>query len=183
MLAVSRSARLFHPAHSTPLVTSGDLTADFKLAYGTCDDLRRPCVDCGLYTGCFCDGLPSPQLCRPKIGKGNRRPCAPCDRRMEICHFCRGVPQITSPAHRNRNAAAQQADSATAQRPRRMKGSHICGPFLMPLGAGPAPVGSPRLHEADDAAVEVQKSDSLLKTRSVGILVGSDGRFSPAVDA
>ena len=34
------------------------------LAYGTYHDLCRPCVDCRLYTCCFCDGLPGRGMCR-----------------------------------------------------------------------------------------------------------------------
>ena len=33
------------------------------LVHGTYDDLCRPCVDCGLYKGCFCDGLPGRGMC------------------------------------------------------------------------------------------------------------------------
>ena len=33
------------------------------LTYGTYDDFCRPYVDCGLYTGCFCDGLLARGFC------------------------------------------------------------------------------------------------------------------------
>ncbi len=67
------------------------------LAFGETSDLCRPCVDCGRFTGRFCDGfddncfaairVPSEQWCERQ-----RTPlCGPCEHKHELCHFCRGV--------------------------------------------------------------------------------------------
>ena len=70
------------------------------LAYGEEEDLTRPCVDCGLYTGRFCDHcfaswrVPSEEWCR-----GQRTPlCSRCDNLWDACHFCRGEHWCTPPA-------------------------------------------------------------------------------------
>ena len=75
------------------------------LAMGTYEDLCRPCVDCGIKFGSYCDGkwgvpcfaavrVPSEQWC-----DGQRTPplCTKCDRMMGMCRFCRGVPSCTPP--------------------------------------------------------------------------------------
>ena len=67
------------------------------LAFGDISDLCRPCVDCGRFTGRFCDGVadncfaairvPSEKWCN-----GQRTPlCGPCENKFDMCHFCRGV--------------------------------------------------------------------------------------------
>ena len=76
------------------------------VAYGTYEYLSRPCVDCGLYAGCFCDGLLDQGMCLASDrvpseawARGQSTPlCSQCDRRMGIRHFCRGVPRVTPPA-------------------------------------------------------------------------------------
>ena len=67
--------------------------------------LCRPCVDCGRYTGCYCDGDELGISGRPCLASDrvpgeawavNQRTtlCTNCDRRHGLCHFCRarGVP-------------------------------------------------------------------------------------------
>ena len=61
------------------------------MAYADANVLQRPCVDCGLVTGCFCD------YCHAKdrdpsghYTEGQGTPlCTDCDREFEMCHFCR----------------------------------------------------------------------------------------------
>ena len=66
-------------------------------AAGSIRDLCRPCVDCGKFTGRYCDGLafdcfakdhvPSERWC-----EGQRTPlCSTCEWTSEVCHYCRGV--------------------------------------------------------------------------------------------
>ena len=57
-----RTAQVFFPwpfaTHSTPIEEFWDRHIFLQaVAYGTDEYLSRPCVDCGLYAGCFCDGL------------------------------------------------------------------------------------------------------------------------------
>ena len=62
-------------------------------AVGTTQELFRPCVDCGLYTGKYCEYcLASERIPRETWAKGQRTPlCSTCDREHDCCHFCRGV--------------------------------------------------------------------------------------------
>ena len=80
------------------------------LAVGTQEELCRPCVDCGLYTGCYCDGIDwgecfaADRLPREHWANNQRTPlCTACDRRFNMCHFCRGLLWAVPPAHRDPN--------------------------------------------------------------------------------
>ena len=63
------------------------------LAFGDAETLNRPCVDCGLVTGCFCD------LCYAvdRDPDSHWMPdqhtplCTACDHKYRRCHFCRGM--------------------------------------------------------------------------------------------
>ena len=75
---------------------------------GTQEELCRPCVDCGLYTGCYCDGndwgdcFAADRLPREHWANNQRTPlCTACDRRFGMCHFCRGQLWACPPAHRD----------------------------------------------------------------------------------
>ncbi|OLP89578.1 hypothetical protein AK812_SmicGene28942 [Symbiodinium microadriaticum] len=72
------------------------------------EELCRPCVDCGLYTGCYCDGndwgdcFAADRLPRERWANNQRTPlCTACDRRFGMCHFCRGQLWACPPAHRD----------------------------------------------------------------------------------
>ena len=63
------------------------------LCFGSLEQLNRPCVDCGQWTGRFCDycyavdRLPSEQW-----ADGQLTPlCSACDNARDSCHYCRGV--------------------------------------------------------------------------------------------
>ena len=72
------------------------------LCCGDPSTLIRPCVDCGLWTGRYCDGLLTEELwavgcyANDRIpeevwAEGQRTPlCSDCDNRYDACHFCRG---------------------------------------------------------------------------------------------
>ena len=65
--------------------------------------LTRPCVDCGLFTGAFCDAecLAAYRLPSEHWAPGQRTPhCTTCDRRYGRCHYCRGAHWCTPPGWR-----------------------------------------------------------------------------------
>ena len=112
---VSRSIGIF-----AMLPTSVTLGPSNILAFGEDYELTRPCVDCGLYTGRFCDWclgserIPSQSWC-----EGQRTPlCSRCDNRWDACHFCRGLHWCTPPAWGPASAEVRAAETARHQRPR-----------------------------------------------------------------
>ena len=71
------------------------------LAMGTPEMLCRPCVDCGRWTGRFCDycfakdRIPSEQW-----ADNHYAPlCSHCESKWDACRFCRRVHACTPPAH------------------------------------------------------------------------------------
>ena len=70
------------------------------LAIGDRDVLFRPCVDCGLRTGCYCDYcLAEDRDPNNKWAKGQHTPlCATCDHKYDRCHYCRGQHWAAPPA-------------------------------------------------------------------------------------
>ena len=76
------------------------------LAWGEPQMLCRPCVDCGLLTGRFCDG---DDICEcfaenwmPDLdwAPGQNTPfCRKCEDRKEVCHFCRDEAWARPSAH------------------------------------------------------------------------------------
>ena len=69
------------------------------LATGDAEVLCRPCVDCGVRTGSYCDWceavdrMPSEQWAH-----GQMTPlCTRCDSIHDECHFCRDLPWCTPP--------------------------------------------------------------------------------------
>ena len=69
------------------------------LAWGDENMLARPCVDCGLKTGCYCDYCRACDRCpKEKWADGQMTPlCTNCDNRQGACHFCRGLSWCTPP--------------------------------------------------------------------------------------
>ena len=63
------------------------------LAFGSTEMLCRPCVDCGQYTGRFCDYCKaSDRIPSEEWACGQLTPlCSACDWRYLMCHYCRGV--------------------------------------------------------------------------------------------
>ena len=66
-------------------------------AFGTPNELCRPCIDCGRYTGSFCDGVGRDCMAAERIPSetwvsGQATPlCSLCDVQKGACHMCRGV--------------------------------------------------------------------------------------------
>ena len=121
-----------HPGtSSTPIRNNGDNHEDegegtvlFPLALEMegGPPLTRPCVDCGLQTGRYCDGdefgaigsggsacfaderLPRGDIVHPEWNPGQRTPlCSFCDKKYEACHFCRGVAWASPQPHQERS--------------------------------------------------------------------------------
>ena len=72
------------------------------LAWGSEEQLLRPCVDCGLITGRFCDyclaetRVPSEEW----VADQHTPLCSRCDWKHGMCHYCRGCLWVTPPPHR-----------------------------------------------------------------------------------
>ena len=61
------------------------------LAFGDADELFRPCADCGLRTGSFCDFCyGADRYPKEKWAANQHTPlCSRCDDEHGACHFCR----------------------------------------------------------------------------------------------
>ena len=61
--------------------------------------LFRPCVDCGLYTGCYCDFCKAvDRVPGEEWARGQFTPqCSTCDRKYNGCHYCRGQKWCVPP--------------------------------------------------------------------------------------
>jgi hypothetical protein len=62
--------------------------------------LIRPCVDCGRYTGNFCENECLPRRWLPKedwLPNQVTPQCNACEERYGVCHFCRGIAWVTPP--------------------------------------------------------------------------------------
>ena len=59
--------------------------------------LCRPCVDCGLMTGRFCDFcLGAERIPTEEWNPGQMTPlCSFCDNLYDMCHYCRGEDWCT----------------------------------------------------------------------------------------
>ena len=66
--------------------------------------LNRPCVDCGLKTGRFCDWCKAAgRLPNEDWADGQMTPlCSNCDNKRGACHFCRGEQWCMPPPHYTR---------------------------------------------------------------------------------
>ena len=96
-----------------PALLSGEDVGPMEVyAWGDQELLCRPRADCGLRTGKFCD------FCKAK----DREPreewhpnqftplCTDCDRKHDMCHFCRGLHWCTPPT-RETPASSTPADA------------------------------------------------------------------------
>ena len=84
-------------------------------AWGDEDMLLRHCVDCGLRTGCYCDYCyAADRDPTQEWADGQLTPlCSKCDRKHDMCHYCRGEAWATPKPHPTTTAARPQ--------PKRMK--------------------------------------------------------------
>ena len=67
--------------------------------------LNRPCVDCGLVTGSFCDYCEAAKRCPDEEWATHQMTplCTKCDRKWHACHFCRGQQWCVPETHRQRD--------------------------------------------------------------------------------
>ena len=86
-------------------------------ACGSEEELIRPCVDCGMWTGCFCDHCcAADRLPNERWSEGQMTPlCSSCDNARDACHFCFGRSWCTPPPW-SVNPAQKQSSPAFAQR-------------------------------------------------------------------
>ena len=72
------------------------------LCWGEEKDLNRPCVDCGMYTGRFCDYcLAETRIPTEAWVPNHHTPlCSKCDWKYGECHFCRRQSWVTRPPWR-----------------------------------------------------------------------------------
>ena len=76
------------------------------LAFGSEAQLTRPCADCGLVTGGFCDFcLAAERFPGEEWAEGQQTPlCTVCDKKHGACHFCRGRLWCVPPPWRHASA-------------------------------------------------------------------------------
>ena len=70
-------------------------------AVGSLEVLARPCVDCGLITRSFCGFCVAESRMPEDVwAEGQRTPlCHSCDRRHDMCHYCRNQVWCVPPPH------------------------------------------------------------------------------------
>ena len=81
------------------------------IATGSSELLNRPCVDCGLITGSFCDHCRAAARCPDEGWAINHMTpfCSHCDRKLHACHFCRGQQWCVPETHQYaRHTAARE---------------------------------------------------------------------------
>ena len=73
------------------------------LAVGDAEMLTRPCVDCGLVTGRFCDYCyAKDRVPSEEWAEGQLTPlCSTCDWKFGMCHFCKGLVWCVPPTRRS----------------------------------------------------------------------------------
>ena len=77
-----------------------DTTTLEVTAVGDKETLIRGCVDCGLFTGRFCDYCYAKErVPTERWAKGQLTPlCSKCDNAHGSCHFCRNLKWCTPPS-------------------------------------------------------------------------------------
>ena len=100
--------------------------------------LFRPCVDCGLRTGCWCDGcFGAHRFPEEEWDDKQHTPlCTSCDNKYGCCHYCRGQQWATPPPHGPSVPIMSQADTRA-----RTPGS-MHGDACLPVGDA-SPAGAP----------------------------------------
>ena len=82
------------------------------ICFGEKEELCRPCVDCGKFTGAFCEYECSAELRLPSENwvKNQLTPhCVTCDRKFGSCHFCRQVHWAVPPSWREEAVPDQES--------------------------------------------------------------------------
>ena len=78
---------------------------------GAAEMFNRPCVDCGLFTGDFCDYCEAADRMPNEVWAPNQGTplCSRCDDKHDACHYCRGQLWCTPPPHQQTCGQASQA--------------------------------------------------------------------------
>ena len=94
---VSDSASICTTTDSEVQENRQALATRVALATGSIEELQRPCVDCGLITGCYCDYCLAIDRSPTEhwVPKQRTPLCTACDSRCNACRFCRKVPSCT----------------------------------------------------------------------------------------
>ena len=88
---LDRSFQIFGPVSVSLWKMSGAASMQV-LSCGTMDQLYRPCVDCGRWTGCYCDGCTAASRGLQDVAPNQMTPlCNTCDNKQGYCHFCLGL--------------------------------------------------------------------------------------------
>ena len=87
------------------------------LAWGDEKMLIRPCVDCGLMTGRYCDWCHAADRCpNEQWAKGQMTPlCSYCDNKLDACHFCRGLSWCAPPPTAKHHSTKATASAETTR--------------------------------------------------------------------
>ena len=85
-------------------------------AAGVPATLCRPCEDCGLITGRFCDSCFAIDRVPSEVwAAGQLTPlCSSCRNRYGKCHYCRGMTWVTEPPWTEVKEAAMRAPHGSA---------------------------------------------------------------------
>ena len=97
-----------------------EMTRQFQvLAFGDEKTLCRPCVDCGLVTGRFCDYCyAEDRMPDEDWAPGQMTPlCSKCDNKHDRCHFCRGLSSSLAggPSPQQGNDAGTKKEGVEAE--------------------------------------------------------------------
>ena len=99
--SVINAAGFFRQGHEAMSMTQSERTGGMSQEEAALHNYMRPCVDCGLRTGNYCDNCKS----------GTRYPClewetelqtplcTKCENKHEACHYCHGIHWATPPPH------------------------------------------------------------------------------------
>ena len=121
------------------------------LAGGDAEVLCRPCVDCGVRTGSFCDFCEAAdRIPSEEWAEGQMTPlCTICDGIHDECHFCRDLPWCTPPTQPFHSQQREQ-ETVQARLPREEVSFVMDG---IGGGARPSPTGCPALPDPGGSAV------------------------------
>ena len=105
------------PASAMAVIPPGRPRLPMHAAFGAPHLLCRPCVDCGLYTGNFCDHCQAvDRTPAEEWVPGQHTPlCTKCDWLFASCHFCRGVHMVRPFAWGNDASARAGTDAGSAR--------------------------------------------------------------------
>ena len=101
-IAVLLLFSLYNIERDRQMSSPNEMSSNFQfeaLAIGDESVLCRPCVECGLRTGRYCEGLSGEEDCMAAErvpseiwAAGQHTPlCSRCEKDLRACRFCRGV--------------------------------------------------------------------------------------------